>query len=107
MFAYPRGQLFLGQFSGRDGLDDPGSINFFGSQFSPVHLQEHINDSKRDALITIGKTMVTRKRIPICCCQAFNRGGRIGIAVLVLRPTESRFQLSDPHGPGKAAVLGD
>ena len=107
MFAYPRGQLFLGELSGCDELDYLGSINLLCSQFPAVHLQEDVNDGKRDTLITFGKTMITCKRIPVCSCEALKRRRGIGIAELMLRPAESRFQLSYPHGAGKAAVLGD
>src|SRR5579859_3765296 len=107
VFADPRGQFILGQFSSRDGLDDFRRVNFLCGQFASVQLEEHVDDGKRDALITVGKAMVSRKRIPVGCREALKRGSGHGVIVLVLGPAESRFQISDPHGPGKAAVLAN
>jgi hypothetical protein len=106
VLAYPNGQFFLGQFSSRDGLDDFHRVNFLCDQFKSVQLQEHVDNGKRDALITVGKAVVSRKRIPVGCCEAFKRKSGHGVTELVLRPAKSRFQFSDPYGPGKATVLG-
>jgi hypothetical protein len=46
VFAYPRSQLFLGQTSGCNGLDNVGCIYFLRHQFTLVHLQEHVNHGK-------------------------------------------------------------
>jgi hypothetical protein len=35
MFADPRGHFILGQFSGRDGLNNLGCINLLCGQFAP------------------------------------------------------------------------
>jgi hypothetical protein len=92
VFAYPRGQFILGQHSSRNGLDDFRRINFLCGQFASVQLQEHIDDGKRDALVTVGKAMVSRERIPVGCCEALKRWSGHGVTGLVLRPAESRFR---------------
>jgi hypothetical protein len=98
--------LFLGDSSSRDGADDFGGIDFLGSQFSPVHLQKHINDRKRNALISVGEAMIACKPKPICRCQSLKRRW-IGIPVLVPWPRESRFEIGDTCGSEESAVLID
>jgi hypothetical protein len=38
-------------------------------------------------------------------CLGENLRIGLGVTLLVLRPPKSRFQLSDPHGPRKAAAV--
>jgi len=87
----PIGQLFLGYFPGRDALKGICGISFICHKLALIHLQENVDDGECDALIAVGKAMVSRKRIAIGCSESLKRWRWSPIAKLLLRPAKCRF----------------